>query len=146
MGWFGIGSEVNAAGEGVKLALDSVGGLATSIRTAITGVDPAKQAELNKMFAELDDKIVAGQQALNLIAAGSSSFFQSGWRPMAGWLSVMGLFYSTIGWPILSWFSINLEIMSPPVIDSGILITLLVQMLGLGALRTYEKQAGVAAK
>lgn len=146
MGWFGIGSEVNAAGEGVKLALDSVGGLATKIRTAITGVDPEKQAEINKMLVELDDKINAGQQALNLIAASSGNFFQSGWRPAAGWLSVFGLFYSTLGWPLLSWLSKIAGIPEPPMIDTGILITLLVQMLGLGVLRTYEKQVRVDKK
>lgn len=142
MGWFGIGSEVNAAGEGVKLALDSVGGLAKNIRTAITGVDTEKQAELDKIFAELDDKIVAGQQALNMIAAQGQSLFQSGWRPAAGWLSVFGLAYSTMGWPLLAWLSKIAGIAEPPVIDTGILITLLVQMIGLGALRTYERQIG----
>lgn len=143
MGWFGIGSEVQVAGEGVKAALDSVGGLAKSIRTAITGVDPEKQMEIEKIFAELDDKINAGQQALNIIAAQSTSFFQSGWRPAAGWLGVIGLAYSTLGQPMLIWLSDIIGIPKPPVVDTGILITLLVQMLGLGTLRTYERKLGV---
>lgn len=143
MAWFGIGSEVKVAGEGVKSALDSVGGLAKSIRTAITGIDPDKQMEIEKIFAELDDKINAGQQALNIIATQSTSFFQSGWRPAAGWLGVIGLAYSTLGQPILIWLSDIFGIPRPPIVDTGILITLLVQMLGLGTLRTYERKLGV---
>ena len=143
MAWFGIGSEVKVAGEGVKSALDSVGGLAKSIRTAITGIDPDKQMEIEKIFAELDDKINAGQQALNIIATQSASFFQSGWRPAAGWLGVIGLAYSTLGQPMLIWLSDIFGIPRPPIVDTGILITLLVQMLGLGTLRTYERKLGV---
>lgn len=143
MGWFvGIGSEVKVAGEGVKAALDSVGGLANSIRTAITGIDPEKQMEINKFLVEAEDRIVAGQQALNILAIQSGSFFQSGWRPAAGWLSVFGLAYSTMGWPLLSWLAKIAGIPEPPIIDTGILVTLLVQMLGLGALRTYERKVG----
>ena len=143
MAWFGIGSEVKVAGEGVKSALDSVGGLAKSIRTAITGIDPDKQMEIEKIFAELDDKINAGQQALNIIATQSTSFFQSGWRPAAGLLGVIGLAYSTLGQPMLIWLSDIFGIPRPPIVDTGILITLLVQMLGLGTLRTYERKLGV---
>lgn len=142
MGWFGVGSEVKVAGEGVKAAFDSVGGFAKNIRTAITGVDPDKQMEINKILVEAEDRIASGQQALNILAIQSGSFFQSGWRPAAGWLSVFGLAYSTIGWPLLSWLSKIAGIVEPPVIDTGILITLLVQMLGLGAIRTYERQIG----
>lgn len=143
MAWLGIGSEVKVAGEGVKSALDSVGGLAKSLRTAITGKNPDEEAKLEQMFAELDDKINAGQQALNMIAAQSTSFFQSGWRPAAGWLGVIGLTYSTLGQPMLIWLSDIFGIPKPPVVDTGILVTLLIQMLGLGTLRTYERQLGV---
>jgi hypothetical protein len=74
-----------------------------------------------------------GQLEVNKIEAASKSLFVAGWRPAVGWSCCFALVYSTILSPILSiWFTV------PPV-DSSLLTTVLMGMLGLGAMRSAEK-------
>jgi hypothetical protein len=74
-----------------------------------------------------------GQLEVNKIEAASKSLFVAGWRPAVGWSCCFALVYSTIFSPILSiWFTV------PPV-DSSLLTTVLMGMLGLGAMRSAEK-------
>lgn len=77
------------------------------------------------------------QLEVNKVEAAHKSLFVSGWRPMVGWSCCFALVYSTILAPILGiWFTV------PPV-DSSLLTTVLMGMLGLGAMRSAEKVKGV---
>lgn len=77
------------------------------------------------------------QLEVNKVEAAHKSLFVSGWRPAVGWSCCFALVYSTILAPILSiWFTV------PPV-DSSLLTTVLMGMLGLGTLRSAEKWKGV---
>ena len=82
----------------------------------------------------------------NAVEAQNPSLFVSGWRPGVGWISVLGLFYSFLGQPLLAWGSAIWSFPAPPALDLTNLMTLLVGMLGMGAYRTAEKLNGVAAK
>ena len=78
------------------------------------------------------------QLEVNKVEAAHKSLFVSGWRPAIGWISGFALMYSTILAPILGiWFTV------PPV-DSSLLTTVLMGMLGLRAMRTVEKTKNVA--
>lgn len=143
MSWFSslLGK---AAGETISGTLNGVGDAALKFRSAVTGeMTPDKIAELQLKAMELDEAAKAAQTKINEIEAASPSFFVAGWRPAAGWLGVIGLAYASIVQPILTWMSVNLGLTPPPAIDTGALITVLVQMLGFGAYRTYEKAKGV---
>lgn len=77
------------------------------------------------------------QLEVNKVEAAHKSLFVSGWRPAVGWSCCFALVYSTILAPILGiWFTV------PPV-DSSLLTTVLMGMLGLGAMRSAEKVKGV---
>lgn len=77
------------------------------------------------------------QLEVNKVEAAHKSLFVSGWRPAVGWSCCFALIYSTILAPILGiWFTV------PPV-DSSLLTTVLMGMLGLGAMRSAEKVKGV---
>ena len=78
-------------------------------------------------------ELAKGQLEVNKIEAASKSLFVAGWRPAVGWSCCFALVYSTILSPILSiWFTV------PPV-DSSLLTTVLMGMLGLGVMRSAEK-------
>ena len=82
-------------------------------------------------------ELAKGQLEVNKVEAAHKNLFVAGWRPAVGWSCCFALVYSTILSPILSiWFTV------PPV-DSSLLTTVLMGMLGLGAMRTVEKTKGV---
>ena len=83
-------------------------------------------------------KNAALQLEVNRAEAAHKSLFVAGWRPFIGWCCGMGLLYSVLLSPILDiWFEM-------PVIDSSLLMPTLTGMLGLGAMRSYEKVKGVS--
>jgi len=140
---------------GISLANLDVGGLFTGIgtlakdiRTAVTGKEPInadKAAEIALKLEELEGKARESQTIVNLAEANNPNLFVAGWRPAAGWVCVVGLFYSVFLRPILSWVSSIWHWSAvPPVIDETILMELLFGMLGLGAYRTYERVKGKA--
>jgi hypothetical protein len=132
------------------------GNFITSVREVITGtkiLDPNKAAELEAKALELEGKIREMDQVIqiaqievNKIEAGSASKFVAGWRPAAGWLTVLGLAWSTFVVPLWTWIAALAKVPPPPGVDTGILVSLLIGMLGLGAYRTYEKRQDIVDK
>ena len=93
--------------------------------------------ELATMAEKHAQELAKGQLEVNKTEAAHKSLFVAGWRPAIGWICGMALLYSTILAPILGiWFTV------PPV-DSALLTSVLMGMLGLGAMRTVEKSKGV---
>lgn len=90
--------------------------------------------------AELIREINKAQVEVNKIESGSSSLFKSGWRPFVGWTCGVALCYHFVLQPFLTFvlFSIG-KPMELPVFDMTTLTTVLMGMLGLGGLRSYEK-------
>jgi hypothetical protein len=102
--------------------------------------------ELFKLQQSGELSAIAGQMEINKVEAANPSVFVSGWRPFVGWICGVGLLYSFLGQPLLTWASSFFHISGPPSLDMGTLITVLGGLLGLGSLRTIEKLNGVAAK
>jgi hypothetical protein len=102
--------------------------------------------ELFKLQQSGELSAIAGQMEINKVEAANPSVFVSGWRPFVGWICGVGLLYSFLGQPLLTWVSSFFHIGGPPSLDMGTLITVLGGLLGLGSLRTIEKLNGVAAK
>ena len=68
-------------------------------------------------------------EVLKLDAKGN--WFQSSWRPLAGYTCVLGLMINFLVSPICAGFGINI-----PQADAGVMMPLLLGMLGLGGART----------
>lgn len=93
-------------------------------------------------------QVQMGQISVNLEEAKSESLFKSGWRPAVGWVCVLAMGYTFVLSPFMRFFALLLIETPPtfPVLSFGELMPVLMGMLGLGALRTYEKTQGIAAK
>ena len=92
-------------------------------------------------------QIVQGQLDTNKAEASSSSVFIGGWRPFIGWTCGAALAYTYVGYPVLVWAcTLWAHGVTPPVLGNNqMLYELLFGMLGMGALRTFEKVKGVAS-
>jgi hypothetical protein len=93
--------------------------------------------------------LVQGQLEINKVEAQHGSIFVAGWRPAVGWICGIALGWNFIVHPMLLWIAfvvpdIPVDLSTAPQLDTGELMTVLLGMLGLGGLRTYEKRVGVA--
>jgi hypothetical protein len=93
--------------------------------------------------------LVQGQLEINKVEAQHGSIFVAGWRPAVGWICGIALGWNFIVHPMLLWLAfilpdIPIDLSTAPQLDTGELMTVLLGMLGLGGLRTYEKRVGVA--
>jgi len=90
--------------------------------------------------AQLIQEINKAQIEVNKIEAGQTNIFVSGWRPFVGWTCGIALCYHFVLQPFLMFvLSSTGNPMDLPVFDMSTLTTVLMGMLGLGGLRTYEK-------
>jgi|TARA_Y100001938_G_C8002510_1_gene385500 hypothetical protein len=111
--------------------------------------DKDQKAKLAHEIATMSDKhaqeIALAQISVNAAEAASGSLFKGGWRPCVGWVCAIAFFYHFVGQPLII-FIVALagaEIPPLPEFDMGTLLTVLGGMLGIGSLRTYEKQKGI---
>ena len=105
-------------------------------------VDKDQKAALAHEIATMSEKAASenaiAQLELNKAEAQSGSLFIGGWRPFVGWTCGVGLAYNVIISQILSiWFEV-------PTVDPSLLTPVLMGMLGMGAMRSYEKKNAVA--
>ena len=102
-----------------------LGGLALDIREAIKGkeLDPQRLIEL--------------QSEINKLEAQHRSTFVAGWRPFIGWICGFALAYNFIIRDLAIW-AFGIESVHAPL-QMEHLMTVLLGMLGLGGMRTFEK-------
>lgn len=116
--------------------------------------DPAaKERAISELRAQetqlklAENELAKGQQSINLEEAKSTSLFVSGWRPFVGWVGGAGFAYAAIVEPLMRFVSSVFFSYtgSFPAIDTWLTLQVLSGLLGLAALRTREKEKGVAA-
>jgi hypothetical protein len=90
--------------------------------------------------AQLIQEINKAQIEVNKIEAGQTNLFVSGWRPFVGWTCGIALCYHFVLQPFLMFvLSSTGNPMELPVFDMSTLTTVLLGMLGLGGMRSFEK-------
>ena len=111
--------------------------------------DKDQKAKLAHELATMADKLAHEQQlaqmAINKEEASSGSRFKGGWRPCIGWICGIAFGYHFVLQPVIIFIVvlIGMDIPELPSFDMGTLLTVLGGMLGIGGLRTYEKQKGL---
>ncbi len=107
--------------------------------------DPqAKAKAIADVFGLLQQSDIA-QLEVDKAEAANPSLFVAGWRPAIGWVCALALFYQYMLVPLTLWagFVAGHPMPKPPVLDDT-LWQLMFGMLGMGALRSFEKLKGVA--
>lgn len=127
--------------------------LTSAFGTIIDRVIPDKAAaekakqDLAAQLAQMAHEETQGQLDTNKAEAASGSIFVAGWRPWIGWVCGAALAYQYVVVPIGMWVAgiAGYSLPQPPTLDNN-LWQLLTGMLGMSALRSFEKVKGVASK
>ena len=107
--------------------------------------DPAQAAtaklELIKLQQSGDLAQMTGQLDINKEEAKSTNWFVAGARPFILWICGFAMLYCTLIEPILRFFATVFYKYNGafPVIDTGFTMQVMMGILGLGAMRTFEK-------
>ena len=90
--------------------------------------------------AQLIQEINKAQIEVNKVEANSNSLFVAGWRPFVGWTCGVALCYHFVLQPFLLFlvYSFGYQVVLP-VFDMSTLTTILLGLLGLGGMRSFEK-------
>ena len=81
---------------------------------------------------------------VNKAEAQHRSIFVAGWRPFIGWICAVAMAYHFILQPIIIFaLSANGVDYDLPEFDMGSLMTVVLGILGLGGLRSFEKYKGI---
>ena len=132
------------------MAFDPISGLLSIGEKLIDKLipDPKQKADallkLKEMEQSGDLAVIAGQNEINKIEAGNSNIFVSGWRPFIGWVCGSALAFQLVLGPLVMWGGAVVgHPVTLPAMQTELLTTLLIGMLGLGGMRTVEKLQGV---
>lgn len=101
--------------------------------------------EIATMSERHAQEIAMAQIEVNKAEAQSSSVFKGGWRPFIGWVCGFAFAYHFILQPVLL-FGVGvagIQLPALPEFDMSQMMPVLLGMLGLGGLRTFEKQKGI---
>ena len=126
--------------------IKAVGGIIDELHTSTE-----EKEQLKLRFAEVEAKLKEKQMSINLAdarstAGGISGFMQRSWRPMIGMSCALAIFWEFVLSKFILFFLgvFHYEVIDLPQLDIGTLMPLVMSLLGMGALRTFEKTKGVA--
>jgi len=102
--------------------------------------------EISTMADRHAQQLALAQIEVNKAEAASNSIWKGGWRPFVGWVCGTAFAYHFVVQPlaIFGLAAYGIEVPPLPDFDMGQLMTVLMGMLGLGGLRSFEKYKGVA--
>lgn len=136
-----------------NLLIGPVAGVIDTVLKRVLPVEKISEAEharleqeLTLEMAKIDWQAIAGQLQINLEEAKHESVFVAGWRPFVGWTCGAAFAFHFIAVPVLLFGRSYLGWGLPsalPEFDMQSLLTVLLGMLGLGGMRTFEKLKGV---
>ena len=103
--------------------------------------DKDQKAQLAHEIATMAERhaqeLAQGQLEINKLDA-KGNLFQSSWRPLAGYVTVLGMAINFLVSPIAAGFGVTI-----PQADASVMMPLLLGMLGLGGARSFERIKGV---
>lgn len=110
-----------------------------------TESEKAKLALLSQELSQ-EFKLLEGQLEVNKLEAVHENIFVAGWRPFIGWVCGIALLYASLLEPTLRFIAkVAFEYEGDfPIVNTEITLQVLMGLLGLGGLRTFEKYKSVS--
>ena len=101
--------------------------------------------EISTMAERHAQELAKGQLEINKAEAQSRNIFVAGWRPFIGWTCGVAMAYNYVIHPIMILVLAQLVyLVALPALDLGEMMPVLMGMLGLGGLRSFEKYKGIS--
>ena len=106
------------------------------------------KSELRSKIVDNQHEINKAQIAVNVQEAKHKSIFVAGWRPAVGWICAFSLLWHFVLVRMIAWGALiaGVKIPAPPELDVGPLMTLLLGMLGIAGMRSFDKKQGTASR
>lgn len=128
----------------------AVGPVAELLKGILDRVLPQKMSEADKAkleaeLAAVDWQMLLAQIGVNAEEAKSESIFVAGWRPFVGWVCGSAFAWTFVIQPMVALVigAYSGDLPPLPNLDTGTIMSVLLGMLGLGTLRTFEKRFDV---
>ena len=137
---------------------DKIAGLFGAGKTIAEPVEAVGNV-LDKLFTSDDERLAhseiverlrqqpgLAQVELNKVEAQHRSIFVAGWRPFIGWVCGINIAYLVCIRDIMTWVIMvfNIDIAAPPALGMDMTAELVIALLGISGLRTFEKLNGRA--
>jgi hypothetical protein len=101
--------------------------------------------EISTMAERHAQELAKGQLEINKAEAQSRNVFIAGWRPFIGWTCGVAMAYNYVVHPILIFTLAQFNyLVAIPALDLSEMMPVLMGMLGLGGLRSFEKYKGIS--
>lgn len=126
--------------------------IAGAIKTVGNLIDDLHTSKEEERAFDLEEKkidatVSAGQMTINRYEAQHKSVFVAGWRPAIGWTGAFALAYKFVFYELILWgwsladifFEIPAGVKPPPPLDATQLYPIILGMLGIGGMRSYDK-------
>ncbi len=129
----------------LQAATPLLGGLFELVDHLYTTDEEREAAKLRVL--ELHHSGALAQMEVNKVEAGHSNIFVSGWRPFVGWTCGLAFAWTFVVFPIFTAVvsyiamvnNVIVDFAGVPQADMETMMPVMMGMLGLGALRSWEK-------
>lgn len=124
------------------MSLDPILDIASTIISRIWP-NPADEAKATLAASEITAKLAEAQIGVNTAEAASENIFVAGWRPFIGWVCGISFAWQFLVEPIITFIAASCghPLTNLPVLDTESLNTVLMGMLGIGMMRSYDKHS-----
>lgn len=131
---------------GLPIISDIIGAVKDLASEVIVDKDKRDEIllEIKKIEDNAEERLhqeILAQVEVNKVEAAHENVFVSGWRPFVGWVGGAGLAYACIVQPMASWVAkVAFGYFGTfPELDNELLWTVLLGILGLGGMRSFDK-------
>jgi hypothetical protein len=126
--------------------VDSVGKIVDELHTS-----EEEKAQAKIKLKQLENALNKAQTDINLAdakstATGIGGIMQRSWRPLIGMSCALAIFWEFVLKQFIVFFLavFEIETLDLPSLDLSVLMPLVMSLLGMATLRTYEKQKGIS--